>query len=144
MSRWRVSPGLIKVSTPGVEPGLSRPQRDVLTTRRCGHMPFAHRSPILQLLVCFLTRAFFSPCAPAFLLWPLLNLLLFVRQGVNSGEGSVSPARFYESSWFVDLAGNKMEGCEAGGVMGRSLRLATRLHRSVIIKAASQLESQMS
>ena len=24
------------VSTPGVEPGLSRPQRDVLTTRRCG------------------------------------------------------------------------------------------------------------
>ena len=25
-----------KVSTPGVEPGLSRPQRDDLTTRRCG------------------------------------------------------------------------------------------------------------
>ena len=25
-----------KVSTPGVEPGLSRPRRDVLTTRRCG------------------------------------------------------------------------------------------------------------
>ena len=25
-----------KMSTPGVEPGLSRPQRDVLTTRRCG------------------------------------------------------------------------------------------------------------
>ena len=24
------------LSTPGVEPGLSRPQRDVLTTRRCG------------------------------------------------------------------------------------------------------------
>ena len=24
------------MSTPGVEPGLSRPQRDVLTTRRCG------------------------------------------------------------------------------------------------------------
>ena len=27
------------MSTPGVEPGLSRPRRDVLTTRRCGlHM----------------------------------------------------------------------------------------------------------
>ena len=25
-----------QMSTPGVEPGLSRPQRDVLTTRRCG------------------------------------------------------------------------------------------------------------
>ena len=25
-----------RMSTPGVEPGLSRPQRDVLTTRRCG------------------------------------------------------------------------------------------------------------
>ena len=25
-----------KMSAPGVEPGLSRPQRDVLTTRRCG------------------------------------------------------------------------------------------------------------
>ena len=24
------------LSTPGFEPGLSRPQRDVLTTRRCG------------------------------------------------------------------------------------------------------------
>ena len=28
---------LAKMSTPGVEPGLSRPRRDVLTTRRCGH-----------------------------------------------------------------------------------------------------------
>ena len=27
---------LRNVSTPGVEPGLSRPRRDVLTTRRCG------------------------------------------------------------------------------------------------------------
>ena len=26
------------MSTPGVEPGLSRPQRDVLTTRRCGRL----------------------------------------------------------------------------------------------------------
>ena len=26
----------LTMSTPGVEPGLSRPQRDVLTTRRCG------------------------------------------------------------------------------------------------------------
>ena len=25
------------MTTPGVEPGLSRPRRDVLTTRRCGH-----------------------------------------------------------------------------------------------------------
>jgi hypothetical protein len=28
-----------KMTTPGVEPGLSRPQRDVLTTRRCGLLP---------------------------------------------------------------------------------------------------------
>ena len=27
-----------EMSTPGVEPGLSRPQRDVLTTRRCGQV----------------------------------------------------------------------------------------------------------
>ena len=27
-----------KLTTPGVEPGLSRPRRDVLTTRRCGRM----------------------------------------------------------------------------------------------------------
>ena len=27
------------MSSPGVEPGLSRPRRDVLTTRRCGQMP---------------------------------------------------------------------------------------------------------
>ena len=27
MRRWRVSPGSTKVSTPGIEPGLSRPQR---------------------------------------------------------------------------------------------------------------------
>ena len=29
---------LVKMTTPGVEPGLSRPQRDVLTTRRCGRL----------------------------------------------------------------------------------------------------------
>ena len=28
--------GMNDLTTPGVEPGLSRPQRDVLTTRRCG------------------------------------------------------------------------------------------------------------
>ena len=33
-----------KMSTPGVEPGLSRPQRDVLTTRRCGLLCLAHPS----------------------------------------------------------------------------------------------------
>ena len=27
-----------KLTTPGVEPGLSRPRRDVLTTRRCGRL----------------------------------------------------------------------------------------------------------
>ena len=27
---------MFSMTTPGVEPGLSRPQRDVLTTRRCG------------------------------------------------------------------------------------------------------------
>ena len=32
------------MSTPGVEPGLSRPQRDVLTTRRCGLLCLAHPS----------------------------------------------------------------------------------------------------
>ena len=31
---WQTSFGY--VSTPGFEPGLPRPQRDVLTTRRCG------------------------------------------------------------------------------------------------------------
>ena len=31
-----------KMSTPGVEPGLSRPQRDVLTTRRCGLLRVVH------------------------------------------------------------------------------------------------------
>ena len=30
--------GCEAVTTPGVEPGLSRPQRDVLTTRRCGRL----------------------------------------------------------------------------------------------------------
>ena len=30
------------LSTPGVEPGLSRPQRDVLTTRRCGRCKYSH------------------------------------------------------------------------------------------------------
>ena len=29
------------ITAPGVEPGLSRPQRDVLTTRRCGPWQFA-------------------------------------------------------------------------------------------------------
>ena len=29
---------LFHMSTPGVEPGLSRPRRDVLTTRRCGQL----------------------------------------------------------------------------------------------------------
>ena len=33
------------MSTPGVEPGLSRPQRDVLTTRRCGHMLSPRKLP---------------------------------------------------------------------------------------------------
>ena len=31
----------VQVSAPGFEPGLSRPQRDVLTTSRCGHLVFA-------------------------------------------------------------------------------------------------------
>ena len=30
------------LSTPGVEPGLSRPQRDVLTTRRCERCKYSH------------------------------------------------------------------------------------------------------
>ena len=44
LSSWSFCVGSVVVpeiesyimSTPGVEPGLSRPQRDVLTTRRCG------------------------------------------------------------------------------------------------------------
>ena len=36
-----------KVSTPGVEPGLSRPRRDVLTTRRCG--PCLHQLHLVYL-----------------------------------------------------------------------------------------------
>ena len=32
-----------KKTTPGVKPGLSRPQRDVLTTRRCGLLPAKFR-----------------------------------------------------------------------------------------------------
>ena len=39
------------MSTPGVEPGLSRPRRDVLTTRRCGLIP--HKN--LMLAPCPLT-----------------------------------------------------------------------------------------
>ena len=35
------------LSTPGVEPGLSRPQRDVLTTRRCGRYECAHKHHIM-------------------------------------------------------------------------------------------------
>ena len=35
-----------KVSTPGVEPGLSRPRRDVLTTRRCG--PCLHQLHVVH------------------------------------------------------------------------------------------------
>ena len=34
----------VKLTTPGVEPGLSRPQRDVLTTRRCGRLSCAGRT----------------------------------------------------------------------------------------------------
>jgi hypothetical protein len=45
------------MTTPGVEPGLSRPQRDVLTTRRCGpcinFMPMSPRSSV---------RRAHSPC----------------------------------------------------------------------------------
>jgi hypothetical protein len=32
----RIRPTYANMTAPGVEPGLSRPQRDVLTTRRCG------------------------------------------------------------------------------------------------------------
>ena len=38
-----------KMTTPGVEPGLSRPQRDVLTTRRCGRLISSWRTPWLTL-----------------------------------------------------------------------------------------------
>jgi hypothetical protein len=45
------------MTTPGVEPGLSRPQRNVLTTRRCGpcinFMPMSPRSSV---------RRAHSPC----------------------------------------------------------------------------------
>ena len=42
------------MSTPGFEPGLSRPQRDVLTTRRCGQQ----RSPArVALKICSLPGA---------------------------------------------------------------------------------------
>ena len=43
------------MTTPGVEPGLSRPQRDVLTTRRCGRLIGSWRMPVLILCgVCAL------------------------------------------------------------------------------------------
>ena len=42
------------VSTPGFEPGLSRPQRDVLTTRRCGQQRSSAR---VALKICSLPGA---------------------------------------------------------------------------------------
>ena len=37
-----------EMSTPGVEPGLSRPRRDVLTTRRCGQLDENQLAQTLQ------------------------------------------------------------------------------------------------
>ena len=47
--------GVNKLTTPGVEPGLSRPRRDVLTTRRC--------SPCRCVVFCLspCTFSFFAP-----------------------------------------------------------------------------------
>ena len=33
---WLGGRQMLSMTTPGVEPGLSRPRRDVLSTRRCG------------------------------------------------------------------------------------------------------------
>ena len=46
---YELSPGgkrytELRMTTPGVEPGLSRPRRDVLTTRRCGRL--SSRQPL--------------------------------------------------------------------------------------------------
>ena len=43
---WRT---LRKMTTPGVEPGLSRPRRDVLTTRRCGRLPALYKCKMPKL-----------------------------------------------------------------------------------------------
>ena len=40
-----------EMSTPGVEPGLSRPRRDVLTNRRCGQLLAAGLFPICSWVV---------------------------------------------------------------------------------------------
>ena len=47
------------LTTPGVEPGLSRPQRDVLTTRRCGRLQILDAG--VHLCCC---RASSQPPAP--------------------------------------------------------------------------------
>ena len=39
----RIRPTYANMTAPGVEPGLSRPQRDVLTTRRCGPCLWHHQ-----------------------------------------------------------------------------------------------------
>ena len=49
------------MSTPGVEPGLSRPQRDVLTTRRCGLLCLARLSEPGEAFASFQAGVLSSP-----------------------------------------------------------------------------------
>ena len=47
------------MSTPGVEPGLSRPPRDILTTRRCGLLCLARPNDSGEVLASFQVGVFF-------------------------------------------------------------------------------------
>ncbi len=47
-----------KLSTPGIEPGLSRPQRDVLTARRCRHLVYACTKMYIACIELNLNRSF--------------------------------------------------------------------------------------
>ena len=55
-TKWRQESGHLAklerlsatLTTPGVEPGLSRPRRDVLTTRRCGRLSLQCLTAVLS------------------------------------------------------------------------------------------------
>ena len=100
------------MTAPGVEPGLSRPQRDVLTTRRCGLAELLALLTCVQILSNFLAMPFFMKCKNHF--------RLIVRRGIDKEEERAVP------------------GIEPGTSCTRSRNHTTRpnsqMHKSTVCK----------
>ena len=86
------------MSSPGVEPGLSRPRRDVLTTRRWGLACIGLWLPALELWHVQIRQFGMSAVV---VLWPVFFCVTFAALFFDVAEAEGNMAEFFSARRFV-------------------------------------------